>query len=102
MEQKVLDLLERGVTALEKLGEEPVFQMETGPPVCPHCERMNPSVTVKESEESGPLAEFVIKCICGHCHQTFFAIPLQWSMCQNIQEVEAVIRERAEISGYHS
>lgn len=102
MEQEVLDLLERGVTALEKLNDEPVFQMETGPPVCPHCERMNPNVTVQESEESGPLAEFVIRCTCNSCHQVFYAIPLQWSMCRNVEEVEAVIHERADVSGYNS
>jgi hypothetical protein len=102
MEQEVLDLLTRGVTALEKLGDDPVFQMETGPPVCPYCERMNPNVTVSESEATGPLAEFIIKCVCNSCHRVFYGIPLQWSMCQDVQEAEAVIRERADISGFHN
>lgn len=94
------ELMERGVSALEKLSADPVIQMETGPPVCPFCDRMNPNVRVEESEATGPLAEFVIQAQCQHCNKVFFGIPLQWSTCRNIQEVQAVISERAELGGY--
>lgn len=100
MEQSVLDLLERGVVALEKLGEDPVIQVETGPPVCPHCERMNPKVRIEESEGSGPLAEIVYEFHCTHCNKVFYGIPLQWSMCRDLQEAKIVVEERAVAGGY--
>lgn len=100
MEPEVLTLLERGVAALEKLNEDPVIQMETGPPVCPHCGRVNPAVRVEESEASGLLAEFVIQCHCLHCNAVFFGIPLQWSCAKTLDEVKSVISERAEVAGY--
>lgn len=102
MEQQMFDLLERGVIALEKLGEDPVIQMETGPPICPYCERVNPRVRQSESEADGKMAEIVYRFHCLNCNGVFYGIPLHWSMCQDVQQAEAVIRERADVSGYNS
>lgn len=102
MDAEIQRLLERGVAALEKLTEDPVVHMETGPPVCPHCDRMNPTVRVEESEETGPLGEFVIRCHCTHCNRVFYAIPIQWVCCHDVSEVESVINEKAALSGFSS
>jgi hypothetical protein len=102
MEREVLDLLERGVTALEKLGEDPVIEMQTGPPVCPHCERINPTVRTGEDEGEGPMAGIVYRFQCQHCHKLFYGIPLQWSMCVDLNQAALVIQERADVSGYNA
>lgn len=101
MEQKVLDLIERGVAALEKLNEDPVIRVETGPPACPHCERVNPTVRTAEDEGTGAMAEIVYKFQCMHCSKTFFGVPLQWSTTQDVHQAADVIAERAEIGGYN-
>lgn len=98
-EEKLEGLLERGVSALERLSEDPVIQMETGPPVCPHCERINPVVRVEEGTATGMLAEFLIQALCQHCNKIFYALPLQWATVKNPSEAKQVITERAELSG---
>lgn len=94
-------LLERGVLAFERMADDPVIQMETKPPVCPHCEKMNPSVRVQESEAEGKLAEFVIQAQCLYCHKPFFAIPVQWEVASSVEEVRQMISERAELRGFN-
>jgi hypothetical protein len=101
-EELLQEFLERGVTALERLAQDPVIEMETGPPVCPHCEKMNPTVRVEESEGIGALGEFVIKATCTHCGNVFYAVPIQWVCAPTVQEAGNVISERAELSGFHS
>jgi hypothetical protein len=83
--------------ALRKLAEDPVVHFESGPPVCPHCERQNPVVAVQEREASGPLNEIVIQATCLACRAVFYAIPLMWANVRNVQEAEIVMEERAEI-----
>jgi hypothetical protein len=101
MDDKLLqDYLERGVTALEKLSEDPVIDVPVKPPVCPHCERMNPFVRVQESEANGPLFEFVIMCECLSCHNVFYAIAEGWNCIADISIVQQLISERAELAGY--
>lgn len=101
LSEKVLqEFLERGVTALEALAQDPVIQMETGPPVCPHCGRENPIVRVEESTATGLLAEIVIQGHCQHCNQVFYGIPLQWACVKTPTAAAQVMQERAEISGH--
>lgn len=100
MDADVRKLLERGVVALEKLSEDPVIQMETGPPACPHCERVNPHVRVRESESNGLMAEIVERFECVHCRNVFYGIPLQWANVRSVEEAEIMVRERADAGGY--
>jgi len=100
-EDELLGLAQRGVTALEKLAEDPVVQLETGPPVCPFCDKMNPDVRVAESEAQGPLAEFVIRAQCLSCNNLIFGVPLHWAMGKNIEEIRAVIEERVRAGGFN-
>jgi hypothetical protein len=93
-------LLERGIEAIERLAEDPVIQIETGPPLCPFCERVNPVIRVGESENTGALAEFVIRAHCQHCNNVFYGIPLHWSTVKTTEEVREIISERVEAGGY--
>lgn len=100
MEPELKALLERGVVALEKLNDEPVFQVETKPPVCPHCERVNPVVFTREDEGTGNMAEIVYRFECQHCKNIFFAIPIHWEAVKSTMEAEALVRERIDVGGY--
>jgi hypothetical protein len=99
-EKLVLEYLERGVSAIERLAQDPEIRVDTGPPVCPHCRRDNPTVRIEESEGTGALAEFVIRAACLHCGQLFYAVPYQWATAKTVPETEQLVTERAELSGY--
>lgn len=95
--RRFTELAERAVVALEKLGEDPVVEFETGPPTCPHCGKFNPSVTIDgDAEESGPVVECFFQATCKSCKNTFWAIPLNWVMAKTLEEVKAEMDERAE------
>lgn len=93
------ETLERIAVAIERLAEDPVIHMESGPPNCPHCDRINPSVTVDESGGQGLLGEFVIRCKCDHCQQIFYALPIQWRCVSEISHIEQAQQEMRELSG---
>lgn len=99
MESEDRALLTRLTVAVEKLSEDPVIQIETGPPVCPHCERINPNVSVSEREADGPLGTFVIQAQCKHCHNTFYALPVQYHCFSTVEDLRQGLTERAAESG---
>jgi hypothetical protein len=92
------ELLQRGVSALERMAEDPVINLEIGIPACPHCETVNPIVMVRESEAAGRLAEAVFQCTCQSCHQTFIAMPVQWFCARDTDEA-AAYRQEHEMQG---
>jgi len=92
--------LERAADALERLAEDPVIEMETGPPVCPHCETINPTVRVEESSAQGKLGEFVIQAHCLHCNSVIYALPVQWQCVKTTDEAGEILREMEEIRGH--
>lgn len=98
---ELMQLLERGVVALENLSKEPEIQIPAFPAVCPHCETMNPPVQVNESEGTGKLAEFVLKTQCLMCSQVFYALPMQFICVKTVREAEIANKERAEHLGYN-
>jgi hypothetical protein len=99
MDAEITGLLTRGVAALERLAEDPVIEMEVGPPVCPFCERINPSIRVEESRSTGPMAEFVVRALCQHCNNVFYSVPLQWGSRKTVDEIRDVVSERMNASG---
>lgn len=99
MDSELQELLVRGVEAIERLAQDPVIELETSPPVCPHCEQMNPLVRVAEKEAQGKLGGFVIQCHCLHCNNVFYAIPFQYGCVREIEDVRQLQAERAELSG---
>lgn len=96
------ELLERAVKAFEKLVEEPEiqFQVETHPPVCPHCETINPMVHVRETEAMGKLAEFIVSARCRKCDNQFYGIPFHWACVKTPDEAKEIISEKVELGGY--
>jgi hypothetical protein len=102
LDQDTRTLLERGVSALERLASDPVIHVESGPPICPHCETMNPMVLVRETEERGKLAEFVITAMCLSCQKFFWAIPQMMHTSKSQEEAQDVLAERLEAGGFDS
>lgn len=96
------ELLERGVAAIERLAQDPVIEIETKPPACPHCEKINPMVRIGVEEEAiGPMAEFVIKAQCLNCNKLFYALPDQWSTVASVAQAAQVMQERLELRGFN-
>jgi len=100
MDRRVEELLERGVTALEKLAQDEIeLQVETKPPVCPHCGRMNPSVRI-EINGDGPLAQFFIAAHCLSCNNVFYVFPLQYETLRTVDEVRQFTEEKVNLGGF--
>jgi ribosomal protein S27AE len=101
VEKRVEELIERGVAALEKLANEEIeFQVETKPPVCPHCGTINPNIRVEEATGSGPMAEHFTQAHCLHCHKVFYIIALQYECLKTNMDARAVIEEKVQLGGY--
>ena len=91
-------LLERGVTALEKLASDPVLEIESGPPICPSCNRMA-EVELDQDAGEGPLSVYLITPTCLHCHNKMYAVPLEWAIFSTEEEAEIELSKRAEVFG---
>lgn len=96
MDREEKNLLERIAAGIEHLAEDPIINIESGPPVCPFCEVKNPRISTRESEASGPLGEYIIQCHCEHCHEIFYGLPTMWLCLRTIDEVREEISQRAE------
>ncbi len=94
--QRLLELAEKGVEALERLAQDPVIEIEAAPPICPHCGKFNPNVSVDEGTD-GPIADCVIPVTCGDCGQSFYAMPITWHMHPTLSSVRLELEERAEL-----
>jgi hypothetical protein len=101
VDKRVEELLVRAVSALETMAADDMeIRVETHPPVCPHCETMNPKVRVSETEDSGPLAEFFTQAHCLSCNRVFYAIPMQTVCVGTVDEAREVLAEKARITGH--
>lgn len=97
MEEKdILDRLDRIASGIEKLAEDPVIHVESGPPVCPSCGQDNPVIRSRESEATGKLGDFIIQATCLHCDNVFWALPLMWQVVSTIEEANDANTERAD------
>lgn len=97
MDRRAEEILERIAVGIEKLADDPVLQVESGPPVCPHCETLNPVVQVTESSGEGPFSTFCLEPVCGNCGNLFYAVPLEWATFQTYQDAEAELDRRREV-----
>jgi hypothetical protein len=75
MSNRAEELLERIAVGIEKLGDEPEFEIPTAPPVCPRCGKLNPVIHASENSGTGPMAEMFIQAQCTHCGCVWFAVP---------------------------
>src|SRR3954466_11811574 len=88
------DPLVRIADALEKLAADPEVEIEVGPPVCPSCGKLNPTVALADQEGGqGPMAEIIVNGYCTHCGATFYIVIESYSVHQSVttagEEIEA-------------
>jgi hypothetical protein len=67
------------------IGEQ--IENQPGPPFCPHCSRVNPSVKT-QAEGEGLLSDFVLVMQCAHCHSTFYGLADGWQMAPDIDNAK--------------
>ena len=97
MEQgRLEELLERIAVATERMASDPEIEIESGPPICPHCGTMNPDVMVPAQEAGrGPLAEIAIEATCLFCAKTLFVVIDSYSMHSQRDAAIQEMKERA-------
>lgn len=94
--ERAEELLERIAVGVEKLGEEPEFEIPTSPPICPHCGTIDPLVAVHDSPSGhGKMSGYFLKLTCISCNTNYFVVPQGWVNFNN----EAEIREFFERAG---
>jgi hypothetical protein len=76
--ERAEELLERIAVGVEKLGEEPEFEIPTSPPICPHCGTLDPNVGVENTAGQGKMSGFFLRLTCLVCSKLYFAVPQGW------------------------
>lgn len=98
MIERAVDALERNAEATEKmlaLAQTDVAEMaEVGPPVCPHCGRLNPVVTQLGADGAGPLGDFVMVAETHCCNRTLYAVPHAFDTAISLDLAQALLNER--------
>jgi len=86
------EMLERIAVGIEKLGEEPSFEIPTSPPVCPTCGMIDPVIGIqKDVNGAGKLSDFFMSVSCTNCNSHFFAIPQGWVNAQSTSELHEIM-----------
>lgn len=94
--ERAEELLERIAVAVEKLGEEPEFEIPTSPPVCPHCGMLDPVVgTDVDYKGAGKMSKFFLSFSCTNCAKPFMAVPQGWVNFTELSELREFF-ERAD------
>jgi hypothetical protein len=95
---RLVEALERSADASEKLlsiaEQEQLVMTEPGPPVCPNCGKVNPTVTQLEADGAGPLGEFVMVAECHHCNRTIYAVPIGFDTVTTKELAGDVLNQR--------
>ena len=90
------ELLERIASGIEKLNEDQVLEVESGPPLCPFCGNVA-DIKVAEDEGEGSLALYVIRPECLSFNNRFYAVPIEWAIFTTNEEAEEELNKRAEV-----
>lgn len=79
---RLIAAVERNAEATEQMlalaKEEQIVMAEPGPPVCPHCGKLDPEVTELDAGGSGQLSDFVMRGETHCCNRILYALPLGW------------------------
>lgn len=86
VESQVIEIIGKGIDALNRLSEgierlvdEPMVEVESTPPKCPHCNILYPTIIVAPTEQLiGPIDEFILVCNCDNCGKEIFGIVTGW------------------------
>lgn len=87
-------LIERIAIALEKLADDPVVEIDAGPPICPHCGKLDPTVRFVSEESTGKLSEFIIQGTCQECSEILYGSIESYSMHQSVETLQQEFQMR--------
>ncbi len=96
--EQLVSAVERNAVATEKMlaiaEQEQIIMQEPGPPVCPHCGKLDPVVTELPGEAggSGKLSDFVVRCETHCCNRVVFAIPNGWDTAVSQELAEDILK----------
>lgn len=96
------ELLERQTIAVERQADaydklvdiatrEEMIVAEPGPSICPHCGKLNPTITVLDNDGSGPIDEYLLAAETHCCNRPIFAIPDSWIIAPSQAEAESIM-----------
>lgn len=105
LKKKERELVERVVVALEngakaqqdllEIAKQEQFTIEQGPPVCPNCGKLNPTVTQLFREDaSGPLSDFVMEVETHCCNRTVYCLATAWDVVMHVEIIEELLAMR--------
>lgn len=87
--------LARIADSLEKLTSEPEVEIESGPPICPHCGKLDPVVIVEPDEGgTGEMSQIVIPCRCTECGQPIYIAIDSYSVHQTVETLKTELEMR--------
>lgn len=96
---KLIAAVERQAEATEQMltiaREEQITMAEPGPPVCPHCGKLNPTVTqIGETSGSGELSEFVMQAETHCCNRSIYCVPIGWDTTTHVELALDILKMR--------
>jgi hypothetical protein len=95
--QETKDPLVRIAEALEKLARDPEVEIEVGPPVCPACGKLNPTVRVPDQAGGqGPMSEILVSGVCMECGSPLYVVIESYSVHQSPTTAAAEIEARTK------
>lgn len=101
MKSEELTLLERIAVGVEKMGADPVIEIEVGPPMCPTCGNVNPKVNLPSQEGGwGRLAEMLIEVQC-ECGSSLYVAIESYSCHALRQSAVDEVRARIQDQGWN-
>ena len=95
--ERLISAVERVADANEKLlaiaEEEQITMSEPGPPVCPHCGKLDPIVTQLGAEGgSGELSEFVMRAETHCCQKVLYAVAVGWDTTTHVELAADILK----------
>jgi len=98
--EKALKRNAKASEALLDIAKQEMVQLEieAGPPICPHCGVLNPTVYMEAEAGSGPVNEIVFKFEMHCCNGTVYGIPEGWAMAMSSEEAADIIKQRAGVT----
>lgn len=100
--KETINPLERIANALEKLAADPEVEIEVGPPICPHCGKLDPIVQLAEQEASrGPMSQLIVDGVCTECGHQLFIVIESYSVHRNRTTAGSEINERDRIGFFN-
>lgn len=95
MDRRGMELLERMTVAIEKLSEPPEFEVNLKPPVCPHCNTVDPVVELPYQQGgTGKLSEIVVAGTCLACRKHLWVVIESYSMHKEASEAAMEVSEK--------